>query len=482
MGKDFALFDFNVAIGRFARPGLGCLDATAALTNALSDLGISEALVYHALAAEADVIRGNALLLEPIANAARPRRCTASAVRTSRSSCLRGAICILACAAALADPRVVEIDRGHSWVSPYWGYSTPKIVYDGSAYYTAGLWGNTPETSHGVVYRFDGEHWHQGAILQDIYQPATLLLDSAKRLIVFYNIQHKPIVTMRAQQPGQIDAFDTLPPPPGMENAYYIGAAIRDDVVYLAYISIPSYSMFLAHLDLKSQKWSTPVTIAEGQIKTKPKTAWTYPILVPDARGLHLCASNCPDGGEGNTYNIVWYLFFPNGSDTPSVRERVAESQVGYNAYATDMTVEPDGTVHIVHMLNTRKYGDPLPPDAPKEGTYHRRRDPITGEWSRTPLAPICIGGFWNTGKQLDVVTQDGGVLTRRSWDNSAKAWSGPTMFLDPKFALTPPSFMDVISASSGSILPSSIALVTDGLRPQEGDKPQERVVWAILP
>ncbi|HRI89086.1 MAG TPA: hypothetical protein PK869_12510, partial [Candidatus Hydrogenedentes bacterium] len=96
-----------------------------------------------------------------------------------------------------AENRVVEIARGESWVSPYWGYSTPKIVCDGNAYYTAGLWGDTPETSHGVVYKLTGSAWQAGAKLPNIYQPATLLLDSGGKLIVLYNMENKPVVVLR---------------------------------------------------------------------------------------------------------------------------------------------------------------------------------------------------------------------------------------------------------------------------------------------
>lgn len=402
------------------------------------------------------------------------------------SSIIRATACRLVLLAwvsvtAGADLRVTEIDRGHSWVSPYWGYSAPKVVFDGTAYYTAGLWGDTPETSEGAVYRFDEQTWVKGARLPGVYQPALLLLDSAKRLIALYNGQNKPIVVLRAARPGTIDAFDTLPSP-ATPNGYYLGAAIRDDVLYLAYASLPGYSMYLTRLDLATRQWSTPVPIAEGQVSTLPKTAWTYPILFPDARGLHLCASNCPDGGEGNTYNIVWYLFFPNGSDTPSVREQVAESPVGYNAFATDMTVEADGTVHIVHMWNGRRYGAPLPPGAPAEGMYHQRRDPASGKWTAAYLTPICIAGFWNSGTSIEVITQDAGVLTRRAWDPAHAAWSAPTPLLDPKQAPAPSTFMDVLAPSSGSALTSSPALVTDGPAPGKPGSAPQRILWAVLP
>lgn len=60
------MFDFNAAVGRVAGRRIGLEDAVA-LRAELGRLGIDEALVYHALAAEADVLHGNRLLVEQLA-------------------------------------------------------------------------------------------------------------------------------------------------------------------------------------------------------------------------------------------------------------------------------------------------------------------------------------------------------------------------------------------------------------------------------
>lgn len=59
-------FDINVALGRFARPAGGSFDTTEALLAEMERFGISQALVYHSVAAEADVEHGNALLLQQL--------------------------------------------------------------------------------------------------------------------------------------------------------------------------------------------------------------------------------------------------------------------------------------------------------------------------------------------------------------------------------------------------------------------------------
>ncbi|MBI4557412.1 MAG: amidohydrolase family protein [Candidatus Hydrogenedentes bacterium] len=59
-----ALFDFNVALGRSAYPAGGAFDTPDQLLAEMRRLRIDRALVYHRMAAEADVQKGNRLLLE----------------------------------------------------------------------------------------------------------------------------------------------------------------------------------------------------------------------------------------------------------------------------------------------------------------------------------------------------------------------------------------------------------------------------------
>ena len=61
------LLDFNVALGRSASPVGGSFDDAQQLLGEMRRLGIDEALVYHYLAAEGDVLLGNRLLLAELA-------------------------------------------------------------------------------------------------------------------------------------------------------------------------------------------------------------------------------------------------------------------------------------------------------------------------------------------------------------------------------------------------------------------------------
>ncbi len=60
-----AFFDINAAIGRVPNSRLG-FDSADALIAEMDRLGIAEALVYHRLAEDADIMRGNAALMEAI--------------------------------------------------------------------------------------------------------------------------------------------------------------------------------------------------------------------------------------------------------------------------------------------------------------------------------------------------------------------------------------------------------------------------------
>jgi len=382
-------------------------------------------------------------------------------------------------AGAHAEGRVVEIARGHSWVSPYWGYSSPKIVSDGTAWYTAGLWGADPDSSYGVLYKCDGAAWHEGAHLSNIYQPVTLALDAQGRLLAAYTEQLQPVRIYRSQAPGNIHDLERLPSPPDMKNAYYIGIAIREDVLYLAYLVTPEYSMFLATLNLASLEWTPSRLVCPGQIERKPKTAWTYPILYPAEDGLHLVASNAPDGGEGNTYNQVWYLFYPHGAHEPSIRELVAETPMGHLSYALDFAIDADGTRHTLFLWNQRKYGDPLPPDSPPAGLYHGWRNDASQSWLRSRLLPDGYGGFFVSETGLTAVSATNKTLL---WQGPRGGWKDGGPFCQESEMPGAPGFFDVISPASGSRAREGMAIVTDSVLATEKDHPAQRVLWAILP
>ena len=89
-----------------------------------------------------------------------------------------------------------KIDQGTAWVSSYWGYNTPKLVYDGEAYYTVALWGDAQATATGVVYGNRDGQWEKGYSWEGLnYQPGMLLLDADQRLVLIYpRINEGPVI------------------------------------------------------------------------------------------------------------------------------------------------------------------------------------------------------------------------------------------------------------------------------------------------
>jgi hypothetical protein len=384
---------------------------------------------------------------------------------------------------------VGTIATEQTWVSPYWGYNTPKIVFDGSAYYTVGMRGPSPDEAEGIVYKYVDGTWIETARLPGIYQPPTLLLDSQRRLIVLFTRNLKPVAIWRAKHPGDTGDFDVLPPPGDMPNAYYIGVAIDGAAIHLAYVraylDVPrggqDYSMLYTRLDLDTLTWTPSHLVQAGQATTKPKTAWTYPVLVPGADGLHMIASNSPDGGEGNTYNRVEYLFYPRGSTQPSVREVVAEGTIGHATYGYAMTVGADGTVHVLHLWNQAGYGPALPAGSASPGVYHSWRPPGQVAWQHQPINWVNPR-FYNDGRDVFAVGMKDKALQIRQWLPRTASWSAAEVLCTAESVPAGPAFMDVLRASSGSVMTDGLALVADGRVQADASGKQPNLSWAILP
>lgn len=385
--------------------------------------------------------------------------------------------------------RISTIATEQTWVSPYWGHNTPKIVFDGSTYYTVAMRGPSPEQAEGIICKLEGGTWVQTATLPGIYQPPTLLLDSQRRLIVLFTRNLAPVAIWRAKQPGNASDFETLPSPPDMPNAYYIGAAIDGQTIHLAYVRAylkaerpeQDYSMLYTRLDLDTLTWTSSTLMQAGQVNTKPKTAWTYPILQPTPEGLHIVASNSPDGGEGNTYNRVEYLFYPRGADQPTVREVVAQGQVGHVTYAYAMTAGPDGTVHVIHVWNLPAYGQPLEPGSPAPGVYHSWKPVGQTQWQHQSI-DLDKTRFLTDGTNVFAVGMKDQALQTRQWQPRTQDWA-PAVVVCPVEAMpTVPGAVDVLRASSGSNMTAGMAFVADGRLPADASGKQPDLTWAVLP
>jgi hypothetical protein len=384
-----------------------------------------------------------------------------------------------AAVAASAAPR--EIARTETWVSPLWGYNTPKLAFNGRAWFAAGMRGADTKSGEALVCRNAGDGWREFITLPGAYQPPTVGVDETGRLVVAHTRVEAPVRLLRARTPENDGTLEELPAPPAMKNAYYIGMAVHGADLWLAWIDAPENSLFLARLDLRHGTWTGPTLIMAGQVKQKPKTAWVYPILYP-ARdgGLHFAASNAPDGGEGNTYNEVWYLHFPKGAATPDLRERVANTPMGTLSFCTDLAEDPQGRPHLAFMYNTHVYGGPLPADAGTPGLWHAWRDAGAGTWTTARLGEPGIAGFTAEAGILNVFLAGNGAIACRTWHDAEKAWSEPAPVVPIGNAPSGPAFLDTLSASSGGPGAAGPAFISDGSI-KANDKTL-CLTWAVLP
>jgi hypothetical protein len=133
-------------------------------------------------------------------------------VRSILSASLLAAIFV--CAAALAAETAVsyklsKIDEAYNWISPYWGYNAPKLVYDGAAFYTTAHWGKDEAGSTAVLYKYQNGKWSKGFQWLVNYQPPMLVLDSHKRIIVI-SPQTQGLKIFRSAAKGDIENLEAV--------------------------------------------------------------------------------------------------------------------------------------------------------------------------------------------------------------------------------------------------------------------------------
>ena len=292
-----------------------------------------------------------------------------------------------------------KVDEGTAWVSGYWGYNAPKLVYDGQTFYTLGLWGETQATATGALYGYRGGAWQRGYTWEGLnYQPGMLLLDSAQRLVLIYpQINGGPVV-LRSRQKGDMEHFDPIEVPAAIRRAGYIGAGIFADKLVIGYIGDPAtYSFNIALLDLNTLQWRGPYVLAPAQRQEEPWTTWLYPIIVPDENGVHVAVSNQPDGAA--QYNAILYMYLPYDRldlAEPEVVARV-EPWSGNMAFGEGMWVAPDGSIYLTGQYK---------PEGGENWLHLYRRDGKTGIWSAEPISTSQIAAVFQDGKRRSGVGQ----------------------------------------------------------------------------
>ena len=347
-----------------------------------------------------------------------------------------------------------KIDQGRAWVSSYWGYNAPKLVYDGETFYTLALWGDTQATATGAIYGYRDGRWQRGYTWEGLnYQPGMLLLDSQQRLVLIYpQISGGPVI-LRGRERGNMEDFDPIVVPGAINKAGYLGAGIYDDKIVLGYIGDPeTYSFKLAVLDLNAMTWDGPHLLAAAQRQEEPWTTWLYPIILPDENGVHLTVSNQPDPTA--LYNTILYMYLPYGGLAAPNPEVVAHANPwsGNMAFAEAMWRADDGSVYVTGQYK---------PEGGENRLHLYRRDPQTGSWKDEPISSAQIaavfqdssGSLWLTSTYWDALR----LYTPKSGRTN---WTAVELAGFESYGLVSSFFLHGIHPGSGSVMPPGPAAV----------------------
>ena len=355
-----------------------------------------------------------------------------------------------------------KIDEGTAWVSSYWGYNAPKLVYDGESFYTVALWGGEQATATGALYKFRDGRWEKGFTWEGLnYQPGMLLLDSQQRIILIYPQMNAAPVVLRALSRGDIHNFESIPAPANINKAGYLGAGIFDDRIVLGYIGDPAtYSFNVATLDLETGEWKGPHLLAPAQRQREPWTTWLYPIIVPDERGFHLTVSNQPDPAA--SYDSILYMYLPYEPGDEPAPEVIAQANpwTGHMAFGEAMWRAQDGSLYV-----TAQYK----PEGGENQLHLYRRDPLTQSWSGQAISRSQIAAiFQDKNQNLWLTSTYWDALRLYAPKDQGATWEAVKLPEFAPYGLVSSFFLHGIHPGSGSVMPAGPAAVfSAGTHPQ---------------
>ena len=392
-----------------------------------------------------------------------PARPTASRLRLALLSLGLALPLSLHAQDGVIDFALSRIDTGEAWVSPYFGYNGPKLVFDGDDFYTVGMWGLDPSTAQGVVYRGGEEGWKR---FYDWgthdYQPGLVLLDSQRRLVLVHpRLLDGPRV-LHQQSRGDADSFAEVALPAGLGKAGYVGAAMDGDRLILGYIADPAtYSFLVAWVDLDTGEWGGPHLLAREQRAEEPYTTWLYPVIWPDGDGFHLVVSNNAD--LSSYYNRINYLYVPY-ADPLSAEVEVVADVVPWTqniAYGEAMWRAADGALYLTGQYE---------PEGGNNRLMVYRRDPGTGQWEEVVIGGAAVAAVYEAparpGELWMTVTHGGSLLLYRAEDGG-RGWTRADLASFDGHGLQSVWFLYGISPSSGSLLPGGpCAVFSSGPHP----------------
>jgi len=364
---------------------------------------------------------------------------------------------------ALAEAPAVTYDLSliqpeqKAWVSGYWGYNAPKLVYDGTNYCSASLTGVEEANSRGVVYKRAEGKWVKSYECPINYQPPMLLLDSQKRLILIHSVMNARPVILRAKAAGDCKNLAPLEVSSEITAAGYIGAAIHNDLLILGYLGKRGYDFCVITCDLKTGKWSPQVMLAPQQRDRIPYTTWLYPCIWPDKDGFHLLVAN--HSGYKNLYDRVHYMFLPYDLRVGQLEPELVQSIDTFeDRMAFSMALWRDASDGS--MMATALYS----PTSRSQLFQVFRREARTGKWSKSEPGKGYVASLYQVPGDSNTVwvpvTDGSGVALYRSTDK-CRSWQAAQL---PDFGAAgvtgAAGFLYGISPTSGSVIEGGPAAV----------------------
>lgn len=356
-----------------------------------------------------------------------------------------------------------RIDTGEVWVSPFFGYNGPKLVFDGDDFYAVGMWGLDPSTARGVLYRGGEQGWER---FYDWgthdYQPGLVLLDAEQRLVLVHpRLLDGPRI-LHQQQRGDPDSFQEVALPAGLAKAGYLGAAMDGDRLILGYIADPAtYSFLAAWVDLDTGEWGGPHLLAREQRSEEPYTTWLYPVIWPDGEGFHLVVSNNAD--LSGYYNRINYLYVPYADPLSAAIEVVADVVPWTQnlAYGEALWKAADGALYLTGQYE---------PEGGNNRLVVYRRDPGTQEWEETVIGGAAVAAVYEApdrpGELWMTVTHGSALLLYRA-EEGGRGWARAEVAGFDGYGLQSLWFLYGISPASGSLLPDGpCAVFSSGPHP----------------
>ena len=334
---------------------------------------------------------------------------------------------------------------GTPWTAHTWGYSTPKLLFDGKNEYAVGLIGTGPGHDFARLFMRDSLGWHKGADIAPVYQPTTIVLDRKGRINLFCTEAGKQGFNWRSKRPGDVSDFEQIPlPKPEKFSFGYLGAGVDRNVMALVGLD-SGYNMWITCQQSPSSVWTEPIMLVKS-IRELPRISPVYPIVMPRDKQVYVVYSNSPDGSIHNTYNRVEYLIY----DIPTARvvkhEIITDGPIGEYTFGLDAYLAPDGTLYVLHFGGIRVYRKKRADIGSRRGlfcTVIREGSPmqtskVTDSTGTAQLSPV-------KGRTPEIFqTTSTGTECYRSSDGGSKwkaaalpAWTGTSSFL---YALKPNS------------------------------------------